>query len=298
MNLRSLKYFVAAAELESFNKAATRENVVQSTLSHQIKNLETELGVELFERVGKTVVLSSHGKIFLDEAKIIMRAVDHASEKMTMAAQGIFGRLRVGLQNVGVINNIVAETVSQFTSRCPEVDLQLAPLPASMQIEDIISGELDAGFFHLPKHYDEVSAIENYETDWSLGIASNHPLAKKKKLFLKDLVDEKFILFPREIAPVLVDRIMATCYQGGLTPNISQEIAEERVMLNLVSVGMGVSFFLNSADNIYKERVVFKKVEDFSLPMVQAFAWKKDNQSALLQRFISTARDVIENSSA
>lgn len=293
MNFRSLKYFIAAAELESFNKAAEQQHVVQSTLSHQIKNLETELGVELFERVGKTVVLSQFGKIFLVEARNILAAVDQATEKMALAAEGRFGSLKVGLQNVGVINNIVSETISNFRQSCPQVDIKLAPLSASAQIEKIISGELDAGFFHLPKDYEELSSITIYETDWSLALPIKHPLAAKEKLYLRDLAEQDFILFPRSAAPVLVDRIMALCYEGGLTPNISQEVAEERVMLNLVSVGMGVAFFLNSADNIYQDRVVFRRIEDFSLPVTQALSWRADATSPSLKQLIDVARTTL-----
>jgi DNA-binding transcriptional LysR family regulator len=293
MNLRSLKYFVAAAELESFNKAADQLHVVQSTLSHQIKNLEEELKLILFERIGKTVKLSKYGHIFLEEAKNILHTVDQATEKMALAAAGRVGQLAVGLQNVGVINNIVSETISRFREKYPQVQLQLAPLSASTQIEKIISGELDAGFFHLPKDYDELASIPIYETDWSLAIPAAHSLAKKRKLYLKDLKNEDFIFFPRSVAPVLVDRIMAVCYEGGLTPNITQEIHEERVMLNLVSVGMGLAFFLNSADNIYKDRVIFKNIEDFSLPVTQTFSWKKGCQSPSLKKLITEVKATI-----
>lgn len=297
MNFRSLKYFIAAAELESFNKAAEQQHVVQSTLSHQIKSLENELGVDLFERVGKTVVLSQFGKIFLLEARNIISSVDQATEKMSLAAEGRFGSLKVGLQNVGVINNIVSETISNFQQLCPQIDLKLTPLSAAAQIEKIINGELDAGFFHLPKNYEQLSSISIYETDWSLGLPKYHPLAAKKKLYLKDLAEEDFIFFPRTSAPVLVDRIMALCYEGGLTPKISQEVAEERVMLNLVSVGMGVSFFLNSADNIYKDRVIFRRIEDFSLPVTQTLSWKTGSTSPSLNQLIEVAQSTLGASS-
>jgi DNA-binding transcriptional LysR family regulator len=288
MDLRALRYFLAAAETQNLSRAAERLNVVQSALSHQIRGLEEELGAELFERHGRRIRLSAIGAVFREEAKRILGNVDQAKHRVGRAVEGEFGTLRVGFQTVACRNRLVSESLLAFRERHPDVELKLSSMTGSALLEGIRTGQFDAGFLHLSVEYPELSRIHLEANDWLLALPRNHRLAAKRGLKLRHLQGEPFIWLPRDIAPVLYDRMNAICHAGGLAPRVVQEAFDEVMMVNLVAVGMGLSFVINTAAGNWPEHMVaFRKVTDFSLPLSLCFIWRGDNGSAPLKKLSS-----------
>ena len=155
---------------------------------------------------------------------------------------------------------------------------------------------MDAGFvFLLPPNDEELDqtpvAIEHLE----LAAPRGHRLSKIKKLQLCDLVDVPFIWFPRREAPAFYDRLMPECYRGGLkSPRIVQEAANEATILSLVTHGMGVGWVNETARRRCPEGVVILSVRDLNMPLPMSLAWRKDNNSPLLARFVSDVQRLPE----
>jgi DNA-binding transcriptional LysR family regulator len=292
MDIRALRYFLAAAETENLTRAAERLNVVQSALSHQVRALETELGTDLFERRGRRLRLSPIGQMFREEAARVVATLEGARERVRRASNGDLGTLRIGFQSVACRNPLVSESLLVFRERFPGVEVKLSSVTGAALLDGIRAGTYDAGFLHVPIAFPDLKTILFETADWLLALPRNHPLCRKRRIRLADLQGEPFIWLPRDIAPVLHDRMIALCHAGGLSPRIVQEAFDEMMMVNLVAVGMGLSFVVDTAKESWPENmVVFRRVEDFSLPLPLCFVWPAQTPAPALARLIDTVRE-------
>src|SRR6202171_1928012 len=152
MELRHLRYFLAVGEEQHYGRAAQRLHVAQPALSRQIQYLERELGFKLFDRLPRGVKISPAGKLFLDDARRILRQLSDATARAGRVARGQSGTLRVGFTENASWHGVVPESFRRFRDHQPDAELQLNPLPTLEQIESVRSGRLDAGFvFNMPK---------------------------------------------------------------------------------------------------------------------------------------------------
>jgi DNA-binding transcriptional LysR family regulator len=296
MELRHLRYFVAIAEEENYRRAAQRLNVAQTALSTQIQDLEAELGFKLFDRLPRGVKLSAAGKLFLGDARRILREVTEAAARAARVARGQSGTLRIGFTENASWRGVVPESLRRFRERQPDAELQLTPATSLEQIDAIRTGRLDAGFvFNTPKADGELDHIPVAMQHVELALPVGHALTKSKKVRLRDLVDASFVWFPRREAPAFYDRLMHECFKGGLkSPRIVQEGLNEATILSLVSHGMGVGWVNGTARGRCPESVVIVSVIDLDMPLPLALVWRKDNTSPLLTNFIAEVRRLPE----
>src|SRR5579862_4376414 len=196
MELRHLRYFVAVGEEQHFGRAAQRLRIAQPALSKQIQILEAEIGFKLFDRLPRGVKISAAGKSFLDEANRILQEINDAITRVKRIAMGQSGTLRLGYVQSLSWRGIVPESLRQFRKHRPDADLQIKPLSSSEQLPAIQSGSLDAGYIYTmatPGH--ELAMLEVGSVDLLLAAPSDHPITKRRKLRLKDLIDAPFIWF-------------------------------------------------------------------------------------------------------
>src|SRR3954447_20460627 len=141
VELRHLRYFVALAESLSFTRAAERMHVTQSTLSHQIKQLEDELGRPLFDRVGRRIILTDAGDAFLGYASKALREVDQGVSELLRAPNDLAGEVRIGAThsfNVG----FVPECLAAFMHKHPTVKTSVFELAAGLIVQRLLAEEL------------------------------------------------------------------------------------------------------------------------------------------------------------
>lgn len=290
MELRQLKNFLVIAELQNVNRAAARLHVAQPALSRQIQHLEAEVGVRLFVRDGRRIRLSAEGAVFLEEARAILAHVDAARNRVAMAAKGIVGVLRVGFHQVAGRHRFVAEAVSAFRRENPSIEIELSPLPINAQIELLQTRGLDAGIFYMPYPIPELAFLRLETNGWAVALPRRHRLARRRTLLARDLQQESFIAIDNARAPRQLEQLQAACQIAGLRPRVVQKVQEEAMLLNLVSVGMGVGFVIDSG---YRPSgVVVRKVSDIAAPQQFCLAWRSDNHRADLERLIDTVRRV------
>jgi DNA-binding transcriptional LysR family regulator len=296
MELRHLRYFVAVGEEQHYGRASRRLRVAQPALSRQIQDLEEEVGFKLFERLPRGVKLSAAGKLFLDDARRILQEVSDAAERAARVARGRSGTLRVGFTENASWRGVVPDSFRRFREQQPDAELQLRPAASVDQLEAIRSGRLDAGFVNfMPTADPELDQLTVADQYVELAVPKRHPLAKMRKLRLRDLVDVPFVWFPRWAAPAFYDQMMKACYRGGLkSPRIAQEGLNEATILSLVSTGLGVGWVLRSARWRSPATVVILPVVDLKVTMQLALAWRRDNASPLLTSFIGEVRRLPE----
>jgi DNA-binding transcriptional LysR family regulator len=155
---------------------------------------------------------------------------------------------------------------------------------------------LDAGFLNfMPKADPELNQLPVAINHVELAAPKRHALAKLKRLRLRDLTDAPFVWFPRRESPAFYDHLMRKCHRGGLkSPRIVQEGLNEATILSLVSTGLGVGWVLGTARWRCPESVVLLRVTDLKLPLPLALAWRKDNTSPLLAKFVADVRSLPE----
>jgi len=235
------------------------------------------------------VKLSIAGKLFLEDARRILREVNEAAARAARVARGQSGTLRIGFTENASWHGVVPYALRKFRQLQPDAELQLYPAGNVDQLEDIRSGRVDAGFvFNLSGTDEELDQLPVAMQRLELAVPKGHPLSKIDRLRLRDLVDVPFIWFARREAPAFYDRMMHECYRGGLkSPHIVQEAANEATILSLVLHGLGVGWVNETARWRCPKQVVILSVSDLSMPLPMVLAWRKDNASPLLASFIT-----------
>jgi DNA-binding transcriptional LysR family regulator len=252
VELRHLRYFVAIAEHEHIGRAARVLHVSSSPLSRQIHQLEDEIGLRLFARVGRRVQLTEAGKVFHQEAREALARIDRAVATAQAASRGEVGRLRVAFVEVRRMVELIPMAVRQFRARHPHVTLELVPMRWREQLEALDAGRVDAlGIdalltFRADRELSGFAVEPLFTEPLELMVARDHPLAKKKRVKVRDLVGVPIIWMPRKGAPFYYDLVRNALNDHGIEPEVVAETTSAIGRLGLVASGMGVTFALRS----------------------------------------------------
>src|SRR3954468_24714141 len=158
MELRHLRYFVAVAEELSFRRAAERLHLAQPPLSVQIKALEGELGTQLLTRSTRSVKLTAAGRVFLDEARMVLLAADRAEQRVRKAEHGLVGTLRIGVLAPAATSRL-AQILRTYRQKFPGVQFSLHELTSVEQLQRLRTDELDVGLLRPPVRFSELEFI-------------------------------------------------------------------------------------------------------------------------------------------
>jgi len=231
MELRHLRYFVALAEYLSFTKAADRVHVTQSTLSHQIRQLEEELGQPLFDRIGKRVVTTEAGELFLAFAIRALKEVDLGIAMLKPGGSGLTGEVRIGATHTFNIG-LIPECVAQFLVRHPTVRVRIDELPADQISAKLHAGELDIGIAYKPTGPTDLWFEPLYNEEMVLVVSDTHPLAGRKRIRMVELHQQRLVLMPEYFSTRM---LLDECFKAsGAEPIVVAEMSTIAPMLGLV----------------------------------------------------------------
>ncbi len=251
-----------------------------------IEAIEDELGIKLFNRSSRRVELSHGGKIFLPEARGIIKRADEASMLMRSLSKGQKGYLPIGF-NEPAINTFLPEAIKEFIKLYPDVRLSLDELDITEQFNALEENRINLGFVRPFGH--DISAYEKrlvLREEYVLALPENHRLCASPSVNLPMVRNEALIIFPRSGHPRLRDRFDQCFKESGLEPDIVQEIISKHTTLALVRAGIGLAFVPASTAVYAPEGVEFRKVES-DLPEVEIFAlWHKNAYSPLVNNFL------------
>ena len=230
MELRHLRYFVALAECLSFTQAAARAHVTQSTLSHQIRQLEDEVGQALFDRIGRKVVTTEAGELFLAFATRALKEVDHGIAMLQPGGGALTGQLRVGATHTFNIA-LIPECVALFLARHPTMRIGIEELPADQIGARVLAGELDLGIAYRPSAPSPLWFEPLYNEEMVLAVAATHPLASRKRIRMVELHQQRLVLSPGYFA---TRAMLEECFrQSGAEPIVVAEMSSVAPMLGL-----------------------------------------------------------------
>ncbi|MBR0662782.1 LysR family transcriptional regulator [Roseomonas hellenica] len=250
MELRHLRYFTVLAEELHFGRAADRLGISQPPLSQQIRALETELSVRLFERTNRRVALTEAGRLFLAEARATLAQADRARMVASRAHLGEIGELAIGLFPSALLAPPIADAILAFRKAHPAVRLVLRETAAHPTIEALAEGSLGLAFLRygtppqLPKGH---RLVEMMREPMMLVLHRTHRLARSRvPVPLTALAEEPFIHFSPRAGNALHDHVAAICEAAGFTPRIAQEANQNGSILALVGNALGISILPRS----------------------------------------------------
>lgn len=231
MELRHLRYFVAVHDCLSFRQASERVHVTQSTLSHQIKQLEEELGVLLFERVGKRVVVTEAGDLFFAHAANALQEVDQGVQALAASSRGLRGGLRLGATHTFNLR-FIPECVAALRERHSTVQIAVQELTAGRMGEALRSDTIDMGISYRLAEMEGLHFEPLYDEQMVLVVSPRHKYAHRKRLRLAELHGLPLVLLPREFATrQMLDECFRSC---RAVPTVAVEMDTLAPMLSLV----------------------------------------------------------------
>lgn len=289
MELRHLRYLVAVAEELHFGRAAIRLNISQPPLSQQIRQLEEELGVQLFERTKREVRLTEAGKRLVEEAHQVLGRIDHFSKVASQAGGGEIGHLSVGV--TGGVNQILVETLRLLGKTYPGVRIELQYMSTGTQTEALREGRIDIGFLNLPVQ-EAAFVVESIKAEplW-IALPRNHPLTRLRKVPLTALSTERIILFPRRATPGLHDTLTGMCREAGFTLNVVHEVDSIVGGLTLVSADLGIAFATPSVQKLWPD-VAFRPIHPVA-SVEQGVVYRREGMSPVLETFLRAVRQSV-----
>ncbi len=290
MELRHLRYFVAAADALHFTRAAEVLSVSQPTLSLQIKELERELGSPLFDRVGRSVRLTAAGELFRRHAVRALREVEIGRDAIA-DLQG----LRQGTLRVGVTHSfstaLMPKAVAGFRERYPGVFVVIEKTSGRAVERALVAGDIDLGIAFAPPESIEVVAETLFEEEVVLITARGHALADRPEVTLAELDHLPMVLPSRAFATrrLLDERLR----EGQITPEISVEINDIDSLLEIVRLGTGATVLSRRAVTDARDlRLV--KITDPRMTRTAALLWHRDSfRTAAAQAFAGAIRGVV-----
>jgi DNA-binding transcriptional LysR family regulator len=293
LELRQLRYFIAVAEELHFGKAAQRLHMTQPPLSQTIQALEEQLGAPLFVRNRRAVALTAAGQALLPEARRMLAQSAELPELVRRAAAGEAGRLALDFVS-SADYSILPPFLRRYRAAFPQVQIVLQEATSDLQIEDLLHARVDAGLLIPPlpdKARDTLVYLKVLEEPLILAApAGLAALEASGPVWLKDLPPLPLIIFPRPIAPALHDAILGVFGAAGITPEIGQEAIQMQTIVSLVSAGMGLALVPQSVSNLMRPGVEYRALRDPTPQVETGLAWRRDNDSPVLQGFLDLLR--------
>lgn len=230
MEIRQLRYFLDIAQTEHLTQSAQSLFVTQSTVSHGLRQLEQELNVSLFDRLGRRLKLSQAGTEFRVYAIRALKEIEAGRMALADLSGLQSGKLTVGAFPT-FLNTAVPATVASFTLSHPGVTIEVRDLRAGQIEVMLLRGELDLGIGFHPTEHEEIETEPLFDEQMLLVVGHSHPLAEQRKVAMKGLAGMPLALLPRTFATRrLID---SSLRQAGVVPTVRVEMDSVESLLGV-----------------------------------------------------------------
>lgn len=292
MDLRHLKYFLAVADELNIGRAAARLHISQPPLTRQIRSLEEELGVDLFNRTAKGVELTQAGEMFKEDAENIRMLLEAAVDRVHRAGEGKLGRIDIGIFGSAIYDTI-PKLLQTFREKLPGVRVVLHTMNKNEQIEALRQRRITLAFNRMMSPEPDIGRELVITEKLVVAIHADHELARLETIPIRALADCPLILFPNVGRPNFIDKVLDLCKQQGFEPEIAQEVGDAVTGIALVARGFGVTLIPESAANaITFDGTVYRPLADAPQATVDlSVLYRATDQSPLLKAFLSIVRE-------
>lgn len=260
MELRQLRHFVALADSKNFSRAAEKMHIAQPALSISIRKLEQELGVQLFDRGPRHVVLTEAGQKALSSARdAVAQADEVARTALTSKDSGLLRMSFVG----SAAHQVLPRFLPEFRRQHKDVELELSEGPSLDVIAGVNEGSIDAGIVRHPVMQPTGLEMRILNREPLLvALPKRHALTTKSRIRLVDLAAEPFIQYSQTHAPSMNTVITLGCQRAGFAPRVAQEAIQIQTILSLVECGLGVALVPASSRLASWQKVQFRPLMD------------------------------------
>jgi DNA-binding transcriptional LysR family regulator len=288
--LRQLRCFVAAAEELHFGRAAARMNMTQPPLSRQIQLLEHVLGVKLLDRTSRTVKLTPAGRVFLLEARRILRLTESAALATRRIASGEAGTIALGFTAASGYS-FLPRLLLQRASNAPNIDVALKEMVSTEQIEALVTGRIDVGLLRPPITRNEFTTLKVSSEPLVAALPFGDARLAKAQLTLADFDAAPLVMYAPEGARYFYDMLVGLFEAAGIVPITVQSLSQIHSMLALVRSGLGAALVPEAAMSLHFDDVHFRPVATTPATPVELYAtWRSDNDNPALTSFLDLLR--------
>jgi DNA-binding transcriptional LysR family regulator len=296
VELRHLRYFVAVAEAENVLRAATQKlHVSQPAVSRQIRDLEDELGAQLFERTGKSVRLTDAGFLFLKEARAVLERTDEAVRSVRAFAQAGETELHVGY-GPALRAQIVSPTLRVFQREMPKVHVKLHDWSNEKIVTGLRDGRLQLAFIVRPSKRGEFRDLrfeELLRERVRLAVPPNHPFARRRSVSLADAAKEPFVGLTREDFPDYNAYLNAVFAPVKNKPRVIEEHDSMTSVISAIEAGTGVGLAVDALGYSFGSRVKLVRLTPEPKPLAFGIATRKGKLSPATEKFCQCARETL-----
>lgn len=252
--------------------------------------------MRLFERNRRKTTLTAAGLAFRDDAAAALSQLEQAIRRARLAASGKLGLLRIGFVSTAG-SEIVPNLVRQFRESNPEVEFSLRNILTAQQVQMLEAGSLDIGFLRLPiGEQSALDVVTVHREPFVLVVPSSHKLAKRKRVRLREVAGQDFVMYERIYAPGFHDLILGILRDTGIVPNVTQSAGEIPTLISLVASGMGITIMPASVVRHYVASVVACEILD-RIPRVEiGIAISKRFRTPVVDNFRSFALKTLGHS--
>src|SRR6185369_15403208 len=292
MEIRQLKAFLAISEAKTFTAGARRVNITQAAISMQIRQLEDEVGIPLFTRTPRRVILTQAGEFLLERARKILREHDSAIAEIAEVAGAEFGRLRIGSSSSMFTTHQLPKIMQSLREKYPNAELTVSSGTSQTLVEKLMHGEIDSAFVSLPVDNLNVTTDLLFSDEIVAIAHPKHPLAKEKFISAATLAGEKLILGERGgNTRRMIDDFFAA---ANVRPNVTMELSRQEAINQMVenNMGVGIAGAKTVANEIREGRLIAWMIEGAEIQWELGLARLRGGYySPIAKEFVKLCKD-------
>jgi DNA-binding transcriptional LysR family regulator len=281
IELRHLKYFLAVAQELHFRKAAEKLFISQPGLSRQIKQLEEELGVTLFERHNRKVILTKVGEYLKIEFTNQLNTLSHTLENAKLLQIGKKGALKIGYVG-SAMQDVIPNLLLKFEKNNPDILFNLKEVDNQKQIKDLLSFDLDIGFVRLERVPRNLEIKPILKENFCLVLPKSHEINKENFKSLLAFKNESFILFDAKYSTSYYEKVMQIFDDCGFTPLVSHNTIHSTSIFKLVENGFGISIIPKSLAQKRGYKIKFIELDKILQKTTLSVIWNQKNGNPIL----------------
>ncbi|WP_242202605.1 LysR family transcriptional regulator [Aestuariivivens insulae] len=285
LEIRHLKYFLAVAEDLHFRKAAERLFISQPGLSRQIKQMEEDLGIQLFSRHNRKVELTKAGAYLKTEIARSLKNLENVIDHAKLLNDGVEGNLRMGYVG-SAMQQIIPDLLLKFKAGYPNTLFSLREMDNQKQINALITEDIDVGFVRLERVPESITIKPILQENFCLVLPKDHPVDETNFKTIKQLKNDAFILFDPNYSTSYYEKVMRIFDDAGFSPTVTHNTIHAGSIYKLVENNFGVSIVPRSL--LVEDLKAVKFVELKAVPhkTTLSLVWSKENRNPILKLFL------------